>query len=248
MRNRARMVQEVTRLISRADEARVGAAQADAERERLEGEAEEAAGLLDVSRQKVVEESRAYADRVAEWVAHARTALGPDCPLLDAVHASVGCETSADAPFADRRCHLTSTPRRGRPLRPYWSRTARNSRGAGTPWRSTSAGSARNSTAWRRRSGTGSNVPILSQRPRTIASPRGRRAVEHLSTGSWTSRTISLRPTEPVWKEHWRPVGSWTRGWARTAFFTIPAPGTPFSGPVPCCRTARLSPRPCARP
>ncbi|MGW5234526.1 TIGR02680 family protein [Streptomyces nodosus] len=102
VRNRTRMVQEVTRLISRADEARVGAAQADAERERLEGEAEEAAGRLDVSRQKVVEESRAYADRVAEWVAHTRTALGPDCPPLDAVRASVGCETSADAPFADR--------------------------------------------------------------------------------------------------------------------------------------------------
>ncbi|MFE2684945.1 TIGR02680 family protein [Streptomyces mirabilis] len=101
-RNRARMVQEVTRLISRADEARVGAAQADAERERLEGEAEEAAGRLDVSRQKLVEESCAYADRVAEWVANTRTALGPDCPPLDAVHASVGCETSADAPFVDR--------------------------------------------------------------------------------------------------------------------------------------------------
>ncbi|MGW2295197.1 TIGR02680 family protein [Streptomyces violaceorubidus] len=102
VRNRARMVQEVTRLISRADEARVGAAQADAERERLEGEAEEAAGRLDVSRQKVVEESRAYADRVAEWVADTRTALGPDGPPLDAVRACVGCETSADAPFADR--------------------------------------------------------------------------------------------------------------------------------------------------
>ncbi|MER5597992.1 TIGR02680 family protein [Streptomyces sp. NPDC002265] len=101
-RNRARMVQEVTRLISRADEARGGADQADAERERLEGEAEEAAGRLDVSRQKVVEESRVYADRVAEWVVDARTALGPDCPPMDAVHASVGCETSADAPFADR--------------------------------------------------------------------------------------------------------------------------------------------------
>ncbi|MER7816232.1 TIGR02680 family protein [Streptomyces sp. NPDC096153] len=101
-RNRARMVQEVTRLVSRAREARAGATQADTERERLEGEAEEAAGRLGVSRQEVAEESGAYARLVAEWAAHTRTALGPDCPPLDAVRASVGCETSADAPFAER--------------------------------------------------------------------------------------------------------------------------------------------------
>ncbi|MFJ6738889.1 TIGR02680 family protein [Streptomyces sp. NPDC091279] len=101
-RNRARMVQEVTRLISRADEARAAAAQADAERERLEGEAEEAAGHLDGSRQKVAEESDAYSRQVAEWAARTRTALGPDCPPLDAVHATVGHEFSSDAPFADR--------------------------------------------------------------------------------------------------------------------------------------------------
>lgn len=101
-KNRARMVQEVNRLISRADAARAGAAQADAERERLEGEAEEAAGRLDVSRQNVAEESDVYADSVAEWTAHTRTVLGPDCPPLDAVHATVGHETSADVPFADR--------------------------------------------------------------------------------------------------------------------------------------------------
>ncbi|MFJ2475497.1 TIGR02680 family protein [Streptomyces sp. NPDC087659] len=101
-RNRARMVQEVTRLVSRAREARAGAAQADTERERLEGEAEEAAGRLDVSRQEVAEESGAYARLVAEWAVHTRTALGPDCPPLDAVRASVGCATSADAPFAER--------------------------------------------------------------------------------------------------------------------------------------------------
>ncbi len=101
-KNRARMVQEVTRLISRADAARAGAAQADAERERLEGEAEEAASRLDVSRQKVAEESGTYARDVAKWAAHTRAALGPDCPSLDAVHATVGHETSADAPFADR--------------------------------------------------------------------------------------------------------------------------------------------------
>ncbi|MER7985456.1 TIGR02680 family protein [Streptomyces noursei] len=101
-RNRARTAQEVTRLVSRADEARAGAAQADAERERLEGEAEEAAGRLDGSRQRVAEESGAYARQVAEWATHSRTALGPNCPPLDAVHASVSCETAADAPFADR--------------------------------------------------------------------------------------------------------------------------------------------------
>ncbi|QDY78090.1 TIGR02680 family protein [Streptomyces qinzhouensis] len=101
-RNRTRMVQEVTRLISRADEARSGAARTDGERERLEGEVEEAAGRLDGSRQKVVEESGAYVRRIAEWAARTRTALGPDCPRLEAVHASVGCETSADTPFTDR--------------------------------------------------------------------------------------------------------------------------------------------------
>ncbi|WP_330456284.1 TIGR02680 family protein [Streptomyces sp. NBC_00820] len=101
-KNRARMVQEVNRLISRADAARAGAAQADAERERLEGEAEEAAGRLDLSRQNVAEESSIYAGSVAEWTAHTRTVLGPDCPPLDAVHATVGHETSTDAPFADR--------------------------------------------------------------------------------------------------------------------------------------------------
>ncbi|MGW0834013.1 TIGR02680 family protein [Streptomyces prunicolor] len=101
-KNRARMVQEVNRLISRADAARAGAAQADAERERLEGEAEEAAGRLDVSRQNVAEESSVYAGSVAEWTAHTRTVLGPDCPPLDAVHSTVGHETSADASFADR--------------------------------------------------------------------------------------------------------------------------------------------------
>ncbi|MFF1379384.1 TIGR02680 family protein [Streptomyces sp. NPDC058308] len=101
-RNRSRMVQEMTRLISRADDARAGAAQADGERERLEGEAEEAAGHLDGSRQKVAEESSSYARHVAEWAARMRTALGSGCPPLDAVHATIGFETSADAPFADR--------------------------------------------------------------------------------------------------------------------------------------------------
>ncbi|MFS8199108.1 TIGR02680 family protein (plasmid) [Streptomyces sp. CWNU-52B] len=101
-KNRTRMVQEVTRLISRADAAHAGAAQADAERERLEYEAEEAAGRLDLSRQNVAAESSGYAGRVAEWTAHTRTVLGPDCPSLDAVHATVGHETSTDAPFADR--------------------------------------------------------------------------------------------------------------------------------------------------
>ncbi|MDX3531052.1 TIGR02680 family protein [Streptomyces sp. ID05-39B] len=102
VKNRARMVQEVSRLVSRADAARAGAAQVDAERERLEGEAEEAAGRLDVSRQKVAEESGVYGGRVAEWAARTRTALGSACPPLNAVHATVGHETSADAPFADR--------------------------------------------------------------------------------------------------------------------------------------------------
>ncbi|MGW5465689.1 TIGR02680 family protein [Streptomyces sp. NPDC003996] len=102
VKNRARMVQEVTRLTARAEEARSRAVQADAERERLEGEAEEASGRLDADREKIAEESGAYARRVAEWVARTRTAVGSDCPPLDVVHTMVACESSDDAPFADR--------------------------------------------------------------------------------------------------------------------------------------------------
>ncbi|MFG2439682.1 TIGR02680 family protein [Streptomyces sp. NPDC048508] len=101
-KNRTRMVQEVTRLISRADAARAGAIQADAEHERLEGEAEEAAGHREVSREKVAEESSTYARNVAAWATHTLAALGPNCPPLDSIHSTVGHETSADAPFADR--------------------------------------------------------------------------------------------------------------------------------------------------
>ncbi|MFE0678925.1 TIGR02680 family protein, partial [Streptomyces sp. NPDC058867] len=101
-KNRARMIHEVNRLISRAHEARTAAAQADTERERLEGEAEEAAARLDASRRTVAEASGVYAGRVAEWTARTRTVLEPACPPLDAVRATVGHETSTDAPFADR--------------------------------------------------------------------------------------------------------------------------------------------------
>ncbi|MCX2970507.1 MULTISPECIES: TIGR02680 family protein [Streptomyces] len=102
VKNRTRMVQEVTRLIKRAEEVRTRAAQADAERERLEGETEEAAGRLEAGREKVAEESGAYAHQVAEWVTRTQAAVGPDCPSLDAVRTAVTRESSTDAPFADR--------------------------------------------------------------------------------------------------------------------------------------------------
>ncbi|GAA0494631.1 TIGR02680 family protein [Streptomyces olivaceiscleroticus] len=102
VKNRARMVQEVTRLTARAEEARSQAVRADTERERLEGEAEEAADRLDAGREKVVEESGAYGRRAAEWVARTRAAVGSDCPPLGAVHTAVACDSSADAPLADR--------------------------------------------------------------------------------------------------------------------------------------------------
>ncbi|MFE4957665.1 TIGR02680 family protein [Streptomyces sp. NPDC056653] len=102
VRNRTRMVQEVTRLSSQANEARTRAAQADTERERMEDEAEEAAGRLEESREKVVEESRGYAAEVATWAERTRTATGPDCPRLDVVLAEVSSETSSDAPFSER--------------------------------------------------------------------------------------------------------------------------------------------------
>ncbi|MFF2569983.1 TIGR02680 family protein [Streptomyces sp. NPDC058084] len=102
VKNRTRMVQEVTRLNALAEKVRSRAAQADTERERLEDEAEEAAGRLDAGREKVAEESSAYAHRVTEWVTRTRTAVGSDCPPLDTVHTVVACESSADAPSADR--------------------------------------------------------------------------------------------------------------------------------------------------
>ncbi|WP_405796215.1 TIGR02680 family protein [Streptomyces sp. NBC_01506] len=102
VRNRARTVQEVARLSSRADEARTKAAAADTERERLEGEAEDAAGRLEAGREKVAEQSRGYAGEVAAWVERTRTSAGPDCPPLDAVLAEVVCAASPDAPFAER--------------------------------------------------------------------------------------------------------------------------------------------------
>ncbi|MBM9624660.1 TIGR02680 family protein [Streptomyces zhihengii] len=102
VKNRARMVQEVGGLVARAEEARSGAVQADIERERLEGEAEEAGGRLAAGRGKVAEESGAYARRVAEWVTGTRAAVGSHCPPMDTVLATVGRENSTDAPFADR--------------------------------------------------------------------------------------------------------------------------------------------------
>ncbi|MZE78254.1 TIGR02680 family protein [Streptomyces xinghaiensis] len=102
MKNRTRMVHEVTRLTAQAGKVRDRAVQADTERERLEGEAEEAADRLDAGREKVAEESGAYVRRVAEWAARTRTAVGSGCPPVDAVHTMVACESSDDAPFTDR--------------------------------------------------------------------------------------------------------------------------------------------------
>ncbi|MFE5509678.1 hypothetical protein ACFQ9J_03545 [Streptomyces sp. NPDC056529] len=71
VKNRTRMVQEVTRLSAQAEKARSRAVQADTERERLEGEAEEATSRLDTGRERVAEESGAHARRVAMGRAHA---------------------------------------------------------------------------------------------------------------------------------------------------------------------------------
>lgn len=211
-RNRARMVQEVTRLISRADEARAAAAQSDAERERLEGEGKRPPVIW---RAAVRRSPRRAAPTPAKSPT-GRRARGPRW-VSTARHSTPSTPPLATRPPPTRRsrtahCRPTSTTRRGGQLRPCWSRTARNSPDAGTPWHSALTGSARNSTTWRSRSGTGSNVPTPSHPPRTIAPPQGRRAVEHLSTGSWTSRKTWLRPTELVWKGRWRRVESWTRG------------------------------------
>ncbi|MFE3484317.1 TIGR02680 family protein [Streptomyces griseus] len=102
VRNRQRTVQEVTRLSSLADEARGGAMRADEVRERLEGEAEEAADRLEASRQKVAEESWEYAGEVAAWVRETRNATGPSCPPLDAVLSEVDCASDSDAAYSSR--------------------------------------------------------------------------------------------------------------------------------------------------
>ncbi|WP_060177663.1 TIGR02680 family protein [Streptomyces sp. IMTB 1903] len=105
VKHRTRMVQDVVGLVARAAEAQRRAAGADAERERLEGEAEDAASRLESHREKVAEESGSYARRTAAWLDHVQAVTGPDCPPLDAVRAVVTCETSAEAPFAERVLH-----------------------------------------------------------------------------------------------------------------------------------------------
>lgn len=102
VKHRARMVQDVVLLVARAQDAQRQAVQADADRERLEGDAEAAVGRLEDSREKVAGESGDYGREVAEWVERTRAAAGPECPPLDPVRSVVACETSPEAPFAER--------------------------------------------------------------------------------------------------------------------------------------------------
>ncbi|MFE5768462.1 TIGR02680 family protein [Streptomyces sp. NPDC056485] len=102
VKHRARTVQEVVGLIAQVVETRGRAAAADAEHERLEGEAEEAAGRLEGHREKVAEESGGYLRQVEAWLERVRAVAGPDCPPLNPVRATVACETSSEAPFAER--------------------------------------------------------------------------------------------------------------------------------------------------
>ncbi|MFD4863960.1 TIGR02680 family protein [Streptomyces sp. NPDC058412] len=102
VKHRTRRVQEVVGLVARVVEMRGRAAIADAERERLEGEAEDAAGRLEGHREKVAEESGGYLCQVEAWLEHVQAVAGPDCPPLHPVRAAVACETSAEAPFAER--------------------------------------------------------------------------------------------------------------------------------------------------
>ncbi|WP_329066749.1 TIGR02680 family protein [Streptomyces sp. NBC_01429] len=101
-RNRSRTVQDVAGLAALAREAQARAARADADRERLEEETEQAAGRLAESREAIAEESRLYAREAASWVRRAAGAAGPDCPPLEGVLATVAHETSPYAPFAER--------------------------------------------------------------------------------------------------------------------------------------------------
>ncbi|MFJ2442515.1 TIGR02680 family protein [Streptomyces sp. NPDC087658] len=102
VRGRVRTVEEVDRLAARAREARAEAARADALRERLEEETEQAAERLAESRGAVAEESGAYARAVTGWAGRLASATGPGCPPLDPALAVVVVESSAYAPFAER--------------------------------------------------------------------------------------------------------------------------------------------------
>ncbi|MFG2753545.1 TIGR02680 family protein [Streptomyces xanthophaeus] len=102
VKHRTRTVQEVVGLVAQVVETRGRAAVADAEHERLEEEAEDAAGRLEGHRKKVAEESGGYLRQVEAWLEHVRAVAGPDCPPLTPVRATVACETSSEAPFAER--------------------------------------------------------------------------------------------------------------------------------------------------
>ncbi|MBB5938445.1 TIGR02680 family protein [Streptomyces zagrosensis] len=102
MKHRLRMAQEVEGLAAAARTAQADASRADAERERLEGEVEDAAERRVVSRARVVEESQTYAHEVIAWTERTSTGVGPHCPSLHAVQEAVRCDASLDAPFADR--------------------------------------------------------------------------------------------------------------------------------------------------
>ncbi|WP_328788093.1 TIGR02680 family protein [Streptomyces sp. NBC_00273] len=102
VKHRTRRVQEVVGLVARVVEERGRAAAADAEHERLEGEAEDAAGRLEGHRERVVEESGGYVRQVEAWLEHVRAVAGADCPPLDPVRATLARETSVEAPFAER--------------------------------------------------------------------------------------------------------------------------------------------------
>jgi uncharacterized protein (TIGR02680 family) len=102
VKHRLRMVQEVDSLAAKARKAQADAALADAERERLEGEAEQTADRLEESHAQAVEESNAYTREVTVWTERISGAIGPDCPPLRTVQAAVSGETSSDASFAER--------------------------------------------------------------------------------------------------------------------------------------------------
>ncbi|MBE1532263.1 TIGR02680 family protein [Actinomadura algeriensis] len=101
-RQRNRTVGEVAGLFEVADEAKAAADRADGERERLEGEAEDAAVVLEGARGAVAEESLAYSREVNGWVERTLADAGPECPPLDDVRNAVACEPSPEAPFGER--------------------------------------------------------------------------------------------------------------------------------------------------
>ncbi|GAB2774476.1 TIGR02680 family protein [Streptomyces daliensis] len=103
VKHRSRMVTDVERLIGLAQRAQADAAQADAERERLDEAAEATQDRLREARESLAEESARYAGHTEEWLERVGSRSGdPDVPSLETVRTLTGLASAPDAPFEER--------------------------------------------------------------------------------------------------------------------------------------------------